>query len=280
MADPVTLSSPTILRLKRKRQEEPVDALVVNGHKPSEKKARKGEAETGTGTAVAVPTMFRLAETVPSRDFENPARLRETITRLRNMPQENFKMLGSPAQPVSERRHANVQNKLRESKAARYKLVNARRQIPEAYDEDSPFHFLDIEQYGEPNKSKSGSDAKRSREDEVLSDLMPMIREYLKVTEGKDIVEDEYVYDIYCVDHSNVPLSTDHVASLTWDDEDLLMYDEDSDQEVHDDSSEDSNAEDYYQNEYPDASDDEASENYDDYSDEQSENDEDSDSDY
>ncbi|KAI8968977.1 hypothetical protein BDF20DRAFT_838953 [Mycotypha africana] len=64
----------TILRIKRKRTEEPLDALLV--HQENEKRVKKN-VEKGNKSSelkisgAAFPTLFRLAETVEEKSFAN-----------------------------------------------------------------------------------------------------------------------------------------------------------------------------------------------------------------
>ncbi|KAJ3033822.1 hypothetical protein HDV00_005787 [Rhizophlyctis rosea] len=110
-----------------------------------------------------------------------------------------------------------------------------------------------------------------------LASLMPMLQDYLKLsqgvvidtnsttfntpqnitanTEATSMALDTDTYDIYFQDDSAQLSSTDRVAGLEWDLD--ILGDVDSDDDVRDDSSEDSNAEDYYTHDYPEASDNE-----------------------
>lgn len=66
--------------------------------------------------------------------------------------------------------------------------------------------------------------------------------------------EDDYVYDVYYRDDQNIDeeMKSMNVGSLVWFENESEYLDDDSDSELGDIDDEDSNAEDYYQNDYPD----------------------------
>lgn len=69
--------------------------------------------------------------------------------------------------------------------------------------------------------------------------------------------EDDYVYDVYYRDDENLEqgMNSMNVGSLVWFDNESEYLDDDSDSELGDFADEDSNAEDYYQNDYPEEED-------------------------
>jgi hypothetical protein len=84
-----------------------------------------------------------------------------------------------------------------------------------------------------------------SSEDAILANFLPMVQEYLKMEEK----EDDYVYDIY-IGQDVAQETQGRWAHLTWKDEQVYYSASDTTSEL---STEDSNAEDYYGNDYPDS---------------------------
>jgi len=87
-----------------------------------------------------------------------------------------------------------------------------------------------------------------SSDDPIMCNFLPMVREYLKMEEK----EEDYVYDIYIGHTSETSTETQgRWANLMWKDEQVYYSGSDTTSEL---STEDSNAEDYYGNDYPDDS--------------------------
>ncbi|KAJ2778734.1 hypothetical protein H4R18_004422 [Coemansia javaensis] len=91
---------------------------------------------------------------------------------------------------------------------------------------------------------------------QTADELVPMVREYLSV----GVPAPEYVYDFYYIPHAQAAMGALHAAnigSVLWlGDPDDAIPDSDCDQGDEDD---DSNAEDFYRNDYPDDEPDSAS---------------------
>ncbi|RKO89643.1 hypothetical protein BDK51DRAFT_33110, partial [Blyttiomyces helicus] len=232
------------------------------------------------------PRIFKLAETVDVYDdSEANDRLKDTLAKLSHtrLEKKSIKTIGPPqALDVEDRRRSLAYKKLSESKAARYKVVAKKRGT--SMEEGLPYRVLDVLECDDSSASNTApGDAY------VLENLIPIVNEYLRVTESTKEeqleAEDSFVYDIYYQDNTEEPVMTGTVASLTWDDEEGMFVNDESDSDEYDDD-EDSNepirpaftklkshlpplspgapyrrlAEDNYRNDYPDASDDEASE--------------------
>ena len=95
-------------------------------------------------------------------------------------------------------------------------------------------------------------------EDAVMCNLMPMVREYLNVsgTPSRPVdteSEDDYVYDIYLRNDRLVPTNQSKMAHLVWEDDQILLPDEED--KSGDDDDYDSNAESNENNDYPDEED-------------------------
>ncbi|TPX67247.1 hypothetical protein SpCBS45565_g03967 [Spizellomyces sp. 'palustris'] len=254
-------STPTVLRIKRKRNADPIDALIIANEEAERqgKKARMGSED--------ISRIFTLADTVENKDIEDAGRLRVTLDRLRasRSGKQSLKAMPQWDRSPEGRRKDLVGNQSAKNKAARFKVLRNRRQFS---DDVLPYNLLDVAEEGEHDSTASyiQKDPPLSDND-IMSELMPMVREYLRVTEGNEKAkEDEYVWDLYYLDNSAKPAPNAKVAELTWEqDDDVFVADDDASSDYLDDD-EDSNAEDYWANDYPDAnSDDDLDDPYDPY---------------
>ncbi|KAG0298281.1 hypothetical protein BGZ97_004127 [Linnemannia gamsii] len=299
----------TILRIKRRRNEEPLDTLVVQEQleKLAGKKQRKTEDESqrekenaAAGLLQlpkAAPAVFRLATTVNKELFKDPtqsSKLREKITNMaESSPRPRSRLMERHTadydERVQERRGELAATKRQEARTARYRVINQKRSGYSTPDSKLPpkvkssnevaaeaqldiFKMYDAVKEDEP-KSKQQV-AKEAEEADIMCNFLPMVREYLTISDskvepkisvdetavsgrlssasnrrgdtgGSSDSEDEYVYDIYYRD-----VNADHVKELWFsDDENNFMNEDDSSDDDYEDS--DSNAEDYYQNDYP-----------------------------
>ncbi|KAJ3158858.1 hypothetical protein HDU86_002546 [Geranomyces michiganensis] len=254
-----------VLRVKRKRNADPIDAFIVaTGDSAQRKKARTDAEEAVDEPAEPVATVFQRIDTVESSAFDTAIRSQATLDRLRDLRtgRQSPKASRTPSQTAQERREDQISSLQAESKAARYKVVSRQRQLAGGDD----ISLLDVEEQDDVVRPPKKGPAERfikereEAEDDVVSSLMPMVQEYLKVSEGSD-----YVYDLYYAQTTPLPAANHtRVAELTFDeDPELFMHDRrrgsDSDPDDSDCSNigddHDSNAEDYYGNFYPDASD-------------------------
>ncbi|KAF9581620.1 solute carrier 7, member 6 opposite strand [Lunasporangiospora selenospora] len=309
----------TILRIKRRRNEEPLDALVLQAQ--AEKLSGKRQRVTSEGSSTteaskdtdqqSTVTVFRLATTVNETSFKDPAQstqLRDRITRLtessssqqRNRLSKRY--TAEFGERVLERREELAHAKRAETRMARYRVINRNRFGSDPSEKAPPvvkssleaqaeaaldvFSVFDAVKEEEP-KSKEQL-MRESEESDIVCNLLPMVREYLAVSEkttgpksstespttrsslrmsgldntkkadDNDDDDEDYVYDIYYKDNNAESYrESEHRAIGSLSDDDF------------DDS--DSNAEDYYQNDYPDE---EFSDGYDPYALSDSDNDE------
>ncbi|KAL1935103.1 hypothetical protein VTP01DRAFT_4243 [Rhizomucor pusillus] len=267
----------TILRIKRKRNEEPLDALLLQdqSNAPDEKRLRKEGGNLSTSnlkiSATAFPTIFRLAETVEENSFKNLAeaeKLRERIAR-RAQP------LSRPRTPetTEERKDKLMQDTMNKVRQARYRVINQNR--ARTLDDNTPpvvqsssekaaqdlFQMYEAVREDEHQKQpKLFPDEDLAEDDDIMCNFIPMVKEYLTLNEKTaEESEDDYVYDVYYRDDSNhnLGISSANIGSLVWFDEETQFMNDDSESEPGDYGDEDSNAEDYYQNDYPDEESDE-----------------------
>ncbi|KAL0088391.1 hypothetical protein J3Q64DRAFT_1725414 [Phycomyces blakesleeanus] len=258
----------TILRIKRKRTEEPLDALLVQQDK-DKRVRRESNAKTDpkiTIPASALPTLFRLAETVEEKSFKSIAEAQKLKDRISRRIQPG----GRPMTPESsdDRKDRMMKEQLNTNRQARYRVVQQNRSknaenLPPMVESASEVAAKDLfqmyeavkEDDKENSKAKLFMDDDTEDPDDIMCNFIPMVKEYLTLNEKPQLSEeDEYVYDVYYRDDSNVTtgINAANIGSLVWFDEQGEFLNDDTDSELGDHEDEDSNAEDYYQNDYPD----------------------------
>ncbi|KZP05212.1 hypothetical protein FIBSPDRAFT_923225 [Athelia psychrophila] len=263
----------TILRIKRKRNEEPLDALVV------ESRVRKKRSRKGLN-------VFQFAQTVEEDTWEDEKRrkdLQEQISiiakaRAAEAPASaGAEADGKPPSPTvsrpqkgdPSRRYTIVKQEEPEDEKPRLptappKVLSHKDVAAKAAD----FKMYDAILSGAEKKTPS------SGFDSDMDKFLPMLSDYLKIHDmtppgspslkkpsssalpaiGKS--DDDYVWDVFY--HRPASLSewnavAANVGTLTGLPPSITNpYDSDSDSEPEDEADEDSNGEEYYKNEYPD----------------------------
>ncbi|KAJ1986999.1 hypothetical protein H4R33_003068 [Dimargaris cristalligena] len=249
----------SILRVKRKRTDEPLDALMVaQASRLAEKKIKPDDESSASSS---IPKIFRFAETVDLKAFEDmeKTQLLSAATTERTAPKEKAEDVVDREEKMERRRNQLALDKLNESKCARFRVISKNRYSALVPKEEKKFPdrpetrdlFDVIDAVKEDDKPRVSTKSKR--DDDITCNLIPMIEEYLNVEKKND----DYVYDVYYIDDpeehelAQTPLN---YGSLFWngDGEDYDNLASDSDEFEGDD---DSNAEDYYGNDYPDEAD-------------------------
>ncbi|KAG1171289.1 hypothetical protein G6F70_007312 [Rhizopus microsporus] len=267
-SDPIT-----ILRIKRKRTEEPLEALLLQ-QQNEEKRLKRSNEDTGVlkVSATALPTIFRLAETVEEASFSNLDEARKLKDRISRRIQPGLSRPQTPT-PIEERKEQLMQKQSDVSKKARYRVISQNRakameNMPPVVQSSSERAAEDLFQMYEAVRDDETTakqpklilDEDTEDVDDIMCNFIPMIKEYLTLNdrEQKQEDEDDYVYDVYYRDDQEPnALNVNNVGSLVWfDDTTEYMDDNDTESEMGDVGDEDSNAEDYYQNDYPDEEDD------------------------
>ncbi|CAO3574570.1 unnamed protein product [Mortierella alpina] len=206
----------TILRIKRKRNEEPLDTLVVQEQldKLAGKKQKKTEDEAQRELQNAIagdlalpkapPAVFRLATTVNKASFKDPTQsiqLRDRITSLAETPRPRSR-LSERHQPefgerVHERRGELAQAKQKEARSARYRVINKNRSGLSSTEKKPPqvkssveaeaeaaldmFKVYDAVKEEEPKTKKQIAD--EALESDIMCNFLPMVREYLTISD-------------------------------------------------------------------------------------------------
>lgn len=260
-----------VVRIKRRRGDLPVENLVVDDIANLNKRK--------------APKIFHLVNTIESE--KDPKAMQETnqVTKLRaNIVKALPKRASNPMlkatpflvslddaenlQKLRERKVAEI-IKVREdsSRSARFKIVSKRRLMPATDEEESdcdtnhpPIALYDAVQ---------NTDTDQGDNSEITCNLQRLLRQKLTFNLAledfaQDDPQDDYVYDLYELDEDEVSHNSRlDAAALSWvdfsDPEAELMAS--STQSGM--SSEDSNTEDYFANDYPDEE--ESSEEYNSY---------------
>ncbi|TIB73940.1 hypothetical protein E3Q22_04269 [Wallemia mellicola] len=247
-----SLLTMSYLRIKRKRNQEPLDALLIEeneseGKKPQPRKKRQRQG------------LFRLAETVEQSTFTSTETKEELQARLKRKAEDDL-------EEDAERRH-----KQSLGRQIRPKPTTSRRYHVVTEDDDKKDVFIDVEQ--SKNESVNRSDKKDASFDpydedsEQMREFRKLVEDYLKMQETvtpesptpETDKDDDYVFDVYYRDKADLRNNTQimsNIGLLTgFYDEFGLNFDQDysSDStDIQDEADEDSNEEDYYTNDYPD----------------------------
>ncbi|KAI8069880.1 hypothetical protein BC940DRAFT_296391 [Gongronella butleri] len=255
-------SQVTILRIKRKRFEEPLDTLLVQDqHKKqhTEKRIRRdsiAKDKAPKTPAVVLPKVFRFAETVEEGSFSSASEAKKLKDRIARHMDPKTRHIRTD----DEKRKSKVDEAKNIAKQARYRVLNQHRNsanlppVVQSSDEKAVQDMFDM--YDAVKDEEKGPqlymDEDEEDPDDIMCNFIPMVKEYLSLKD-KD-PEDDYVYDVYYCDVSSTQTSITgaNVAELVWFDDDNEYLNDDSDSELGDIEDEDSNAEDYYQNDYPD----------------------------
>ncbi|KAJ7645642.1 hypothetical protein DFH06DRAFT_591693 [Mycena polygramma] len=263
IAGPVAQSY-TILRIKRKRNEEPLDALVVESR-------RRKKSRGGVG-------VFQFAQTVEHDAWEDDKRKRDIEDQVSRLARESASTPAEPKPPPSARTSPSIP---KDDLVRRYRIIAqeeeapTRRRVP-----TSPPKVISAKDL--PPKTKdtgfkmydavlSADKGPAVQPDQEMDNFLPMLNEYLKLndistsTSASSVSEsllppsasstDDYVWDVFYHrpatltewnEAANVGTLTGLPPSIT------DPYDSASDSEEEDEADEDSNAEEYYKNDYPD----------------------------
>ncbi|KAF8654619.1 hypothetical protein AX16_003530 [Volvariella volvacea WC 439] len=261
----------TLLRIKRKRNEEPLDALVV------ESRERRKKSKGGLG-------VFQFAHTVEGGAWDDEKQqkvIQDQISRLAREPTiipEN-----EPTSESSIPTSKPTTTKGLQRSSRRYTILTPSEEPTFSKHPTNPPKVISVKDLPSTKVSRSDFrlyDAVLSKEDRrpapavdpEMEKFIPLLNDYLKLHDirpeaaagglptdshlGSDS-EDDYVWDVFY--HrpatltewnaaANVGMITGPLPS------DIDPYDSFSDEE-EDEADEDSNAEEYYKNDYPDEED-------------------------
>lgn len=268
----------TILRVKRKREQEPLEALLIHRQKKRPQyehprhtllKQQSVEDDSDTDSMMESTTLFSLGETISEMDFRDAQKrqaLQDRLTSLYNGEEMDAAGIGrlsldeKPKRQQSKFRVMGKREVSMTSPAVIPKVLGA--------EDMEKGDRLKIKMYDavneteiQPPLSPMAVDNTRRRsiqtlppstshEERMMDELVPMVDHYLSFEQQ---MAPEYMYDFYYTSNNNRPTG-DNVGSVMWiDDVDEFLGEESEDS--FDDEDEDSNAEDYYANDYPDEDD-------------------------
>ncbi|KAI7819722.1 hypothetical protein BC939DRAFT_505558 [Gamsiella multidivaricata] len=206
----------TILRIKRKRNEEPLDTLVVQEQLEKlngKRRKRRGDEVDGEGEKAEPdfpapkisPAVFRLATTVNKESFKDPTQsieLRDKITHLAETMRPRSRLsdrhIPEFEDRIHERRGALVQGKKEEVRTARYRVINQNRtglgkpeQLPpvvkssvEVEAEAALDMFKMYDAVKEEDSSSKKELLREAEESDIMCNFLPMVREYLTIAEN------------------------------------------------------------------------------------------------
>ncbi|KAJ2635306.1 hypothetical protein GGF44_003356 [Coemansia sp. RSA 1694] len=274
----------TILRVKRKRGQEPLDALVIQQQQQHQQQRKRLNriSNSPSNDGCATPLLFALGETISESDFSDSTKLQALQDRLTQLSTQDNAMEvevpeGGGGGGLSQRRTiatpAAKPPQFRVLAKQQVKLDNNSRptrgipQVLAAADlrrARCPITMFDAVAGGDDR----GRMSMLPRDDDpyaeialgcraptpssaahgAVDDLVPMVRDCLSLDQSVAAAAPEYVYDFY---YARQPQSSDAMLSLgsvTW------MVDEDIDDSTseEEDDDVDSNSEGYYANDYPD----------------------------
>jgi len=225
---PSTGQAYTILRIKRKRNEEPLDALVV------ESAVRRKKSRAGMD-------IFQFAQTVEDATWKDELRQKAIQDEISRLSRDTSTSVAAPMPPPVTSSDPN----------RRYTVVQQEPPPPDPSLEApartrADFKVLDAIPY-----------AQDVEPDPAMEKIQDLLNNYLSMQEpscGATSEEDDYVWDIfYRRPGSMNPLPAGRVIGTLADFPPSFIYDSDSDfDEEEDEADEDSNAEDNYKNDYPD----------------------------
>ncbi|KAF9811111.1 hypothetical protein IEO21_06660 [Rhodonia placenta] len=267
-----------IVRIKRKRNEEPLDGLVVDPEAVPSRKRSRGAlnffkfAETARLSTLAreSPRKENLATSVSA-----PAVVEQAVSPAVSTPR--------PQLDDSNRRYTIVKRERPGTERVQRRVPTAppkvwsTKELQALRESQSSFAMYDAI----PSSSALSS---KSEVDPEVAKFLPLLRDYLKLDDPSmgtppgsmstlssspsvthTIDDSDYVYDVFYQRLTTLAelyepgMPVWNIGTLTEIPEELMMYDSDDDSEVYDTDDEDSNAEDFYKNDYPDGDPDEMS---------------------
>ncbi|KAF9347279.1 hypothetical protein BGX26_001232 [Mortierella sp. AD094] len=205
----------TILRIKRKRYEEPLDTLVVQEQmeKLAGKKQKKiedsiqQERDNTQAGQVSLPkpppAVFRLATTVNKESFKDPTQsiqLRDKITHLaeNRRPRSRMSERIQDLESFTQKNRAKLTEKMqKDTRSARFRVINQNRagmatsdrppQVKSSVEAEAEaaldvFKMYDAVREDEP-KSKKQPSVADAEESDIMCNFLPMVREYLSISD-------------------------------------------------------------------------------------------------
>ncbi|OJA21490.1 hypothetical protein AZE42_03279 [Rhizopogon vesiculosus] len=253
----------TIVRIKRKRTDEPLDALVV------ESGARRKKSRGGRG-------VFQFVQTVEETVWEDK-KLQETLqNQISKLSQIDHEVIAQPKVSADATNLPGIQRgRQLADEGRRYTIVPTRESAENTKFATSPPKVISAKDVQSQNDFRMYDAVPADQVqaspifDSEMEKFLPMLQNYLRMNEEPSRVPsgipqaEDYVWDVFyrrpCT--LNEWNSVANIGTLeglppSLDD----PYSSDSESEEEDEADEDSNAEEYYKNDYPDEEDSDDSE--------------------
>ncbi|XP_034378207.1 putative RNA polymerase II nuclear localization protein SLC7A6OS [Arvicanthis niloticus] len=244
-----------VLRVKRKRNAEPAEALVL-----ACKRLRSDEVES---SAQETPERQETAEE------RNVFQLVATVRSQEEPIQQLVRAALRPSRSSQLRILRDLRASVREvRKEGRYRVVSSHRSsgtsnsleptcVSEAVG-DAGFELLDLVRE-EEDPEAAATDCKTSDPDVILCNSVELIRERLTISEDASQVEhqeepkhnDDYVYDIYYMEMASPGWIENILSVQPYNQEWELVNDGEQPEDIYEDE-DDENSENNWRNEYPD----------------------------
>ncbi|XP_016056260.1 PREDICTED: probable RNA polymerase II nuclear localization protein SLC7A6OS [Miniopterus natalensis] len=248
-----------VLRVKRKRSAEPVEALVLACKRLRSDAVESAAQKTSPERLerAAEKNVFQLVATVRSQAEPVQPLLRAALRPSRGSQQRIRRDLRASAREVQQE--------------GRYRVVSSRRSSgipsdglesedvqgnPEAED-DAGFQLLDlVHEEGDPEAAAAASSCKVSNPDVILCNSVELIRERLTISEDgpgvgyREEQKDDYVYDIYYLAMAT-PGWIENILSVQPYSQECELVNDDQQTEDNYEDEDDENSENNWRNEYP-----------------------------
>ncbi|KAJ2891405.1 hypothetical protein GGI21_005865, partial [Coemansia aciculifera] len=274
----------TILRVKRKRGQEPLDALVIQqrlkrAHRNSHLSRTAAAADEDDDGGCATPQLFALGETISETDFGDIQKRQALQARLAQLSAlSSSKKDDADAMDIEEKeKDTSMYGAVARQTVQPQFRVQAKRQVPldstaavgvggirgipqvvaaadlRRQQQQQSITVFDAVTEEEPNRLPMLRDPYAeialgrplpTPSSSAVDALVPMVRDCMALDSGGP----EYVYDFYYARQAQASDSLLSMGAVTWlgdDDPDDSSSEEDGDDE-------DSNSEGYYANDYPD----------------------------
>ncbi|PFH53378.1 hypothetical protein AMATHDRAFT_137985 [Amanita thiersii Skay4041] len=271
----------SILRIKRKRGEEPLDALVVDS-RVRRKKSRRGKSDI---------EVFQFAQTVEDAAWKDERKQRDLQDQISRLTREASTRDEGKSWQQADETKTSSHRQPRDDLTRRYTILEHKeteydghgRRIRKPYHSPTVIPVKDLAKATQPEfklyDAVPSSSKPLSPIDAEIDKFLPLLNDYLSLhnltnsqqtvklpQEKQDVplssenstkrLEDDYVWDVFYRrpatldewgDNANIARLTGLPSSFDHD-----LYDSASDSEFEDEADEDSNAEDFYKNDYPD----------------------------
>ncbi|XP_021488102.1 probable RNA polymerase II nuclear localization protein SLC7A6OS [Meriones unguiculatus] len=245
-----------VLRVKRKRNAEPAEALVLACKRLRDSEVQSSAQETpGDQETAAQRNVFQLVATVRSQEEPIQQLVRAALR---------------PSRSSQLRIRRDLRASVREvRKEGRYRIVSSHRssgtssslepQCVSEADGDTGFQLLDlVHEEGDPEAAATDC-CKTSDPDVILCNSVELIREKLTVSDDGAPVEhqeepkhnDDYVYDIYYMEMVPPGWIENILSVQPYSQEWELVNDAEQPEDIYEDE-DDENSENNWRNEYPD----------------------------